>query len=85
MSYAFPPDITERIQAQISKGQFETEDEVIREAIDALEKRQQGLGQLQEMIRVADEDIADGRVAPFDADATKRAVRERLAKESVRD
>lgn len=85
MPYPFPADIAERIQAQIAAGQFGTEDDVIREAIDALENRQQGLGHLQEMIRIADEDIAEGRIAPFDADATKRAVRDRLAEKRVAD
>ena len=78
MPYRFPADIEERVRAQIEAGRFETEDDVLREAIDTLEKRQRGLRQLQEMVRAADEDIAAGRVGPFHAEETKVAVRQRL-------
>ena len=78
MPYHFPPDIEERVRAQLESGQFQTEDDVLREAIDSLEKRQHGLRELQDMVREADEDVAAGRVGPFDADETKVAVRKRL-------
>ncbi len=77
MPYQSPSDIEQRVRAQIETGRFETEDDVLREAIDTLEKRQRGLSELQQMISEADEDIAAGRVAVFNADETKAAVRER--------
>jgi Arc/MetJ-type ribon-helix-helix transcriptional regulator len=83
--YHFPPDIQQRVRAQLQTGQFETEDDVLREAIDSLEKRQRGLQQLREMVREADEDIAAGRVGPFNADDTKRAVRQRLEEHGITD
>ena len=85
MHYQFPSDIQQRVQAQIETGPFETEDDVLREAIDTLERRQHGLRKLQEMVREADEDIAAGRVGPFDADKTKAAVRERLQSQGIKD
>ncbi len=85
MRYHFPPDIEQRVRAQIENGQFETEDDVLREAIDTLEKRQLGLRRLQDMVREADEDIAAGRVGPFNAEETKSAVRKRLEAEGIRD
>jgi len=85
MQYHFPSDIQQRVQAQIEAGPFETEDDVLREAINTLEKRQRGLRNLQDMVREADEDIAAGRVGPFDADKTKAAVRERLATGGSKD
>lgn len=83
MPYQFPPDIEQRVRAQIESGQFETEDDVLREAIDTLEKRQRGLRTLRDMVGEADVDIAAGRVGPFDAVATKRAVRQRLAEHGI--
>ena len=83
MPYQFPPDIERRVRAQIESGQFENEDDVLREAIDTMEKRQRGLRELQDMVREADADIAAGRVGPFDADATKRAVRQRLEEHGI--
>ena len=85
MQYHFPSDIQQRVRAQIENGPFETEDEVLREAIDTLERRQRGLQELQNMVREADEDIAAGRVGPFDADKTKAAVRKRLEAEGITD
>ena len=83
MPYDFPPDIEQRVRAQMESGRFETEDELLREAIDTLEKRQRGLAVLQALVREADEDIAAGRVGLFDATETKRAVRKRLEEHGI--
>ena len=85
MPYQFPPDIQQSIQAQLASGDFATEDEVLREAMATLERRQRGLQQLRQMVADADSDIAAGRVGPFDAEETKRAVRERLARQGIVD
>ena len=85
MSYPFPTDIYQRVRAQIKTGLFESEDDVIREAIGTLEKRQHGLERIRVMVREADLDIAGGRIAPFDADETKRIVRHRLADHGIRE
>ena len=85
MSYPFPIDIQQRIKAQLATGQFQSEDDVLREAICTLEKRQRGLKELQRMVAEADADIAAGRVGPFDAEETKRAVRERLTQKGITD
>ena len=85
MSYQFPPDLEQRIRAQLETGEFETEEDVLREALDTLEKRQRGLKELRQMVQEADDDIAAGRVSPFDAEETKRAVRERLSQHGITD
>ena len=43
MSIDLPRDLENRIRAQISSGQFDSEQDVVREALDTLEKRQRGL------------------------------------------
>ena len=78
MPYQLPSDIEQRVRAQIASGQFATEDDVLREAIDTLEKRQRGLHAIRDLVREADEDIAAGRVGPFNADESKNAVKKRL-------
>jgi len=85
MPYHFPADLERRIRAQIQNGAFETEDAVLREAMDTLERRQKGLARLQEMVREADEDILQGRVGPFNAQETKAAVRARLEAHGIGD
>jgi len=85
MSIDLPPDVEQRIRAQIASGDFQSEEDVVREALNTLEKRQQGLGELRRMIGEAEEDIAVGRVGPFDTASTKQAVRERLRDHGVSD
>ena len=85
VTYPFPSDIQRRVQAQMETGQYNTEDDVLRDAIATLETRQRGLSDLQDMVREADEDIAAGRVGTFNADATKAAVRESLRSQGIVD
>lgn len=85
MPIQVPVDVQQRVEAQIATGAFRSEDEVLREAMDTLERRQRSLTQLQTMVRAAEEDAAAGRVGPFDVNATKRAVRERLALRGIVD
>jgi putative addiction module CopG family antidote len=83
MDFTLPNDLQQRIDAQLAGGGFASAEEVLREAIGALERRQRGLAQLQTMVAVAEEDVAAGRVGPFDREATKREVRERLAERGI--
>ena len=84
MQYAFPTDLRSRIDAQLALGLFSDVDDVIREAIDTLEKRQQGLGRLRQMVQAAEAEIAAGRVGEFDSAATKDIVRQRLLQNGAR-
>jgi len=78
MPNQLPADVDARIQAQLATGEFPSADDVLREALDALERRQQSLKHLREMVREAEEDVAAGRVGCFDANATMRAVMARV-------
>lgn len=84
MQYTFPSDLRNRIDAQLAQGMFSNEDDVIREAIDSLEKRQQGQRRLRQMVQDAEAEIAAGCTDSFNADATKDAVRQRLLQNGVR-
>lgn len=78
MASQLPADVAARVQAQLATGEFPNADDVLREALDALERRQQSLRQLRDMVREAEEDVAAGRVGYFDAEATMRAVMARV-------
>lgn len=80
MPYTFPPDVEELIREQVESGDFTNEDEVIREALGALKRKQEHSQKLKAMIAEAEEDIANGRVGQLDLEASKQAVLERLAK-----
>jgi putative addiction module CopG family antidote len=85
MSYSIPNDIQHRIDAQLATGGFSSPDEVLREAIEALERRQRGLSALRSLVEVAEQDVANGRVASLDRDSIQREVRERLAARGILD
>ena len=78
MSSSLPGDIQQRIDAQIASGSFATEEEVLREALESLERRQRGLAQLRELVAVAEAEVASGKIGLFDRDDVKRDVRGRL-------
>jgi predicted transcriptional regulator len=40
MAYELSPDINARVQARLATGEFSTPEEVLREALDTLERRQ---------------------------------------------
>jgi putative addiction module CopG family antidote len=84
MNYPLPVDLQQRIDAQLAGGGFASAEDVLRAAIGALERRQRGLAQLQAMVAEADEDAAAGRMGPFDRQALKREVRDRLAERGIR-
>jgi putative addiction module CopG family antidote len=81
MAYQIPPDIDARVQAHLATGEYPSAEAVLREALDALERREESLKRLQEMVREAEEDVAAGRVGYFDAEATMRAVMARVEAE----
>jgi len=83
MNQSLPADIQQRIDAQLASGGFASEEDVLREALESLERRQHGLRQLREMVAVAEADIAASRVATFDRDDIKRDVRARLADKGI--
>ncbi len=85
MSHQIPADLEPRIQAQLRDGEFQTPEDVLRAAMDTLERRQQGLQEIRQMVQEADADLAAGRAGPFDADHTKRVVREQLRQRGVVD
>jgi predicted transcriptional regulator len=58
MTYQLPPEIDQRIQSQIALGIYKTPAEVLSDALDALDQRNQDLASIQRGI--ADEEA--GRV-----------------------
>jgi putative addiction module CopG family antidote len=85
MKQSLPADIQQRIDAQLATGGFSSEAEVLREALESLERRQRGLQQLRTMVVEAEADVAASRVGRFDRDAIKRDVRQRLSDEGISD
>ena len=84
MSYQFPQDIEERVRARISGGPYQSEDEVIREAMDALDQLEQDrLIRWSERNQIAVQQSQQGLSRPLDDKAVLTRLRERLAKEGI--
>jgi putative addiction module CopG family antidote len=83
MSISLPADLASLVQAQLATGQYASEEQVLREALATLERRRRSMAHLKELIRAAEDDVAAGRVAPFDRDELKREVRAKLAAQGI--
>ena len=86
MSYQFPQDIEERVKARMSNGGCQTEDEVLREAMDALDKLEQDqLIRWDDRNRLAQQQSQQGLSKPLDDEAVLARLRQRLAREGILD
>jgi Arc/MetJ-type ribon-helix-helix transcriptional regulator len=84
MNYQFPPDIEERLKAHMSDGRYQSEDDVLREAMDALDQLEQDkLIRWNERNRIAMRQSQQGLSQPLDDKAVLDRLRERLAKEGI--
>ena len=58
MSYQLPPEIDQRVQSQLALGIYATAADLLNEALDALEQRNEDIASIQRGI----DDEAAGRV-----------------------
>lgn len=91
MPYEFPADIRDRLQAQIVSGGYASEEEVIRDALDALEAaddikiEEDKLFRWTELNRLAELQSQQGQTKPLDDERFLSRIRERLEKEGIID
>lgn len=60
MPYQFPSDLQEMIAARLARGEYQSEDDVLRSALQALEQSEDDLAAVQEAIaswRAGDEGV----------------------------
>lgn len=63
MSHQFAPDVQRLIEAQMASGRYQSEDELLLDALNALDARQADFAAIQAGI----EDMEAGRVRPISA------------------
>ena len=84
MSYQFPPDLEVRVKARMSDGRFESEDDLLRKAMDALDQLEHDrLMRWNERNQIAVQQGREGLSKPIDDEAVLSRLRERLAKEGI--
>jgi antitoxin ParD1/3/4 len=80
---ALPPDLMAFVQAKVATGSYETENEVIREALHLLRERDQvremRLANLRKEIQIGLDESARGEVAPLDIQEIKQTAASMLA------
>jgi Arc/MetJ-type ribon-helix-helix transcriptional regulator len=72
MTYQLPPEIDQRVQAQIELGIYQTPAEVLTDALDALNQRNEDLASIGRGL----EDERAGRLKPLDE--FDRSIREQF-------
>ena len=82
MQYQFPPDLSERVQSRLSDGNYQSEDDLLRDAMNALDDLdREKLRLFQEGNRVALEQSRLGLSKPLDLNALLQRVEARAAPE----
>lgn len=84
MAYEFPTDIRDRLKARLDDGVYQSEDDVIRDAMDALDQMErEKLTRWSEHNQLAMEQSKQGLSKPLDDEKVLARLRERLAKEGI--
>ena len=85
MTYEFPTDIQERLNARLNgDGAYESEDDVIRDAMDSLDQIEQDkLARWNDRNRLATQQSYRGLSKPLDDEKVLARLRDRLAKEGI--
>jgi len=80
MHYQFPPDLQQRVQARLSDGSYESEEDLLRDAMNALDELdREKLRLFQEGNRIALEQSRLGMSKPLDLGALLQRVEDRFA------
>ncbi len=82
MSYSFPPELSRLVQEKMSRGQYESEDDLLVDAIHALDDLSAQHEQLRAEIRGRLVKTGQGHSKPLDREAFKAEARRRLSEES---
>jgi Arc/MetJ-type ribon-helix-helix transcriptional regulator len=83
MPYHFPPDIDERIRARMISRSLSSEDDVLREAMDALEQLEEEKSRRwHERNQIAIDQSRGGLSRPLDLEGVLERVEERVARNS---
>jgi Arc/MetJ-type ribon-helix-helix transcriptional regulator len=83
MPYQFPPDLDQRVKARMISRGLPSEDDVLREAMDALDQLEEDKSRRwHERNQIAIEQSRRGLSQPLDLEAILDRVEDRVAKHS---
>lgn len=86
MAYQFPPDVEKLIKRHIESGAYSSEDEVLRDAMGALDQLElDKIARWHERNQLASDQSTQGLSKPLDDVKVLARLRERLAEEGILD
>lgn len=84
MSFQLPPDVEQLVKERIASGVYKSEDDVLRDAMRALEQLEQDrIARWDERNRLAIEQSQQGLSKPLNDERVLARLRERLAREGI--
>lgn len=84
MAYRFPPDVEQLVKDRMASGDYASEDDVLRDAMEALEQLEHDkLIRWNERNQLAIDQNRQGLSMPLDDDKVIGRLRESLAKEGI--
>lgn len=79
-----PTDVQERLQARLAEGAYQSEDEILRDAMDALDQIEaEKMTRWNERNRLTMEQSEQGLSQPLDDQKVLARLRDRLAREGI--
>ena len=81
MNVSLTPELEKLVERKVKTGRYQTASEVVREALRALEERDQVMAlRLQELRKEVQKGLRSGKPTPMDLDDLKGEVRKRMAR-----
>ncbi|MEX2287027.1 MAG: type II toxin-antitoxin system ParD family antitoxin [Planctomycetaceae bacterium] len=81
MPHAYPPDLAQFVRREMAKGDYETENDLVVDALRVLRELKTRHQHLRAELQVAIAQADRGEVVPLDTDATKKEGRRRLSEQ----
>ena len=78
MNVSLTPELEKLVERKVKTGRYQTASEVVREALRALEERDQIMALRLAELRKEVQKGMKGKMTPFDAEETKRETRRRI-------
>jgi antitoxin ParD1/3/4 len=79
MNVSLTPELEKLVNRKVKSGRYQTASEVVREALRALEERDQVAAMRLHELRKEIQKGLKGKATPFDPEETKREARRRIA------
>lgn len=81
MNVSLTPELEKLVERKVKTGRYQTASEVVREALRALEERDQVAAlRLQELRKEIRKGLRSGKATPLDMEEIKRETRRRIAR-----